>query len=278
MGDLSLDKLLLFVVIAFPGVVAIRVHALWYPTQPKDWKDSLVEAVTFSIINLLVWAVVFPSFVEKFATELATRTSEPEKAIPSTLGFVLNHGAFLAGYALVTPTLFVWLWYQVRRSSVLHRWIRVDHPVRTSWDWAFSRGEPFYVFVHLKAKDENGKQVIKAGYFGGSSYVSTYPQDPDLFIERLHSLKDDGTIGDPIPDSKGLFIRYSECERIEFLRDPGFAKPPSWWRWLRGVQQRRFGNLNLSVEGVWSWPKKLLQYRGSPRPKGRSTMGGKANQ
>ena len=68
MGELSVDKLILFVLIALPGAVSIRVYALWCPTSQKDWKDSLTDAIIYSVIGLAIWVMIAPSQIRSFVT------------------------------------------------------------------------------------------------------------------------------------------------------------------------------------------------------------------
>lgn len=227
MAELTLDKVFLFLLLAMPGVVAIRAYGLWVPSIPKDWKDQLVDAVSFSLLNAFVWYVFFPSIVYGFVTGLFSNDAEPN-SVPKSVVVVLEHVYWIIGYTLLSPIALTYSWYSLR-ASVLHRRLGIDHPVRTAWDWVFLRGDAMYLLFVLKSMGD-GKQTVIVGYFDGSSYVTTYPLEAEIYVERLHVFNPDKTIGRAVPDSKGMLIKYSECERIEFLRDPAFVRRVPFWK------------------------------------------------
>jgi hypothetical protein len=219
MGDFSPEKLFLFILFALPGAVAIRVYALWFPTPVKDWKESVFDAVTYSTIVFAVWYVFFPSAVKDFVTAVVEAqkhgADEPTKTIDTFFGKLFS----LVLYVLVTPFLLTLVW-SFCRQRFFHRFLGFDHPIRTAWDWVFSRKQALYIFFYLKQKNADGSRFVRVGYFNGNSYVTSYPFDAEIYVERVHQLKPDGTVGQPIPGSGGMLIRLSECEFLEFLLDP----------------------------------------------------------
>jgi len=81
-----------------------------------------------------------------------------------------------------------------------------------------------------------------------ASYVSTYPHEPEIFVERVHYVTADGKVGLPVPDGMGMLIKYSECERLEFLRDPGYQPAPA--KMLRLGQLWNYLTMRISTKCI----------------------------
>lgn len=228
MGDLTGEKLLLFVLAALPGALAIRVYSLWCPTPQKDWKESLTDAVIYSVVGLALWVMFYPSAIEGFV-ETAFLTDTVEGSKKGVAFALLQNCYLLLLYAVVTPAALSCIWYFLR-YRVFPRLLGFDHPTRTAWDWVFCRKKPFYLLMHLKSKNAHNQQMVKAGYFNGKSYVAGYPYDPEIYFERVHMVMPDGTIGEAIPCSDGMLIRASEVELFEFLIDPMAPDFVPWYK------------------------------------------------
>ncbi len=65
-------------------------------------------------------------------------------------------------------------------------------------------------------------QVI-AGLFGPSSFASSFPQRQDIYLERLLSLDEDGTVAGWADYSAGALVKMEEVERLEFFEIEGMA-------------------------------------------------------
>lgn len=243
MGPLSAETVFLFLLFALPGAVAIRVYMLYCPMPQKDWKESIGDAVVYSMVGLAGWFLLVPSTIRRFVEGVTQRSEAIEAGSRNkAVGVILDYGWELILYTLVTPAVLSLVWYLIR-LGIGHQYGKFDHPIRTAWDWAFSRTEPVYVYFCLKARNKDGKQDFILGWFNGKSYVTRYPHDPEVFVERIHEMKPDGTPGDPVLDTAGMFIKLSECERLEFLIDPDHPPTTFLQRRLRPV--KRYGR--------WSW-------------------------
>lgn len=230
MGDFSAEKLFLFVLFALPGAIAIRVYFLWCPIQQKDWKESIFDAVLYSTVGLFVWLMLVPQVVQQFVSRVTPQSGSAvgEQAVAA----VIENRGNLALFVFVTPALLSLLWYGLR-FHVLHRWAGVDHPTRTAWDWVFSRRQPVYILFHLKDKD--AKPAILVGYFNGRSFVTSYPLDAEIYVERVHTLSSECGVGPVVENTNGMLIKLSECQHLEFLNDPTPCPLPfrsRAWRWI----------------------------------------------
>lgn len=86
--------------------------------------------------------------------------------------------------------------------------INAVHAQPTSWDWKFSSRKDYWILVTLKDSNQCG------GYFGDKSFVSSEPDERDLYIEKVYSLDDNGDWLDVGP--KAVWIVPSEIKTIEF--------------------------------------------------------------
>lgn len=89
-------------------------------------------------------------------------------------------------------------------------------PTPRAWDFAFAGVEP--TFVRLLTSD--GKWL--GGWYGENSFVSSFPEPREIFIERAHEIKPDGTFGRKQPGSNGLYVRCDDIRAVEIV-DRRFA-------------------------------------------------------
>ncbi|MBA4188255.1 MAG: hypothetical protein C0467_09645 [Planctomycetaceae bacterium] len=237
---------MLFVLFALPGAVAIRVYALWCPTPQKDWKESISDAIIYSFVGLTLWMLIVPEVVKQFLSNVMVQ-KESVNANEQAINAVFASRANLVLFVLITPAVISSVWYFFR-LRLLHRWIGFDHPTRTAWDWVFSRKRPVYILFHLKSKGPDDSQTVRVGYFNGRSYVTSYPLDAEIYVERVHQLDANGQVTQPIPDTNGMLIKLSECERLEFLLDPTpiplTLRQRAWHRTISASRRVRKGCLD----------------------------------
>ncbi len=263
MGEMSVEKLILFFLIALPGAISIRVYALWCPTSQKDWKDSLTDAIIYSVVGLAMWVMLFPTLIRSFVT--TAFLDQPQGGSRRGLAIaLLDHQYLLILYTVVTPVVLACTWYQLRRH-VFPAVFGFDHPTRTAWDWLFERKKNLWLWLHLKQKDANGKAICKGGLFGGTSYVSSYPYDQEIYLEKAYSIDENNQAiievdenGVELDPSKGLLVRGSEIERIEVYEVPETILPTFWGARLHFFQRLR----KLLRRWIWIEPTHVEQDNG----------------
>jgi len=188
----DLDKFVLFVLLVFPGMVAMRVYRLLMPAREIEWKDSLVEAVFFSTVN---FALCLPVLV-----------------LIGRAGFSTDHPYWFAfivmALVLVVPLLVTLSFVKLIRSKLMHG-LQVQYP--TAWDYFFDKRLPCFVRVHLK----------EGGYIGGlyssQSFAAAFPRHGDIYMEVTYRVDKEGTFGAPIEGSKGMLVRAENYTILEFL-------------------------------------------------------------
>ncbi len=195
MSSLTPNTWLLILFALVPGFVANRVFALWCPTQKQDWEKALLEPITWSAINLLFWWwLVLPIL------------QTPFEQLSGWHLLWVN-----AIVCAVSPTILASVWYWFRTREWTHQKLGLDHPTPRGWEFFLRKTPHFFVLFHLK----NGKMV--GGYFGPKSYASTYPQEPEIYVQEIWRVDDDGRFLEKVKGSFGSVIRQSEWERIEFF-------------------------------------------------------------
>jgi hypothetical protein len=191
--ELTIEKLQLFLLVVLPGLVAIRVYDLFCPTDKRDFTTFITDAAMFSLIHLAVW---------------------------SPLLVPLNQGDWARGHfalyslislmVLVVSPAIVSIGFYVLRVKFLFRWIA--HPTPTGWDYFFSNKYPCFLLFHLK----NGKKV--GGYLSSNSFVSQYPRPPEVYVENVWQVDEDGRFVAKIDGSLGMIVRFADCDLIEFFK------------------------------------------------------------
>jgi Family of unknown function (DUF6338) len=195
MPDLTPDKLLLFALFVIPGLVAIRTWSLWCPGPKADWGNSLGEAITYSVLNLAIWHRWIRDITKKPYDDLS----------------IVEVSAAIVLICFLSPAILASGWYKLR-ANVLHQWLGIDHPTPRGWEYHLNKNRRFWVLFHLKS----GKML--GGLYAGSSYAATFPQEPELYVEKVYSVDDNGKNWKEIEDTIGMVIRLSECERLEFFK------------------------------------------------------------
>ncbi len=54
----------------------------------------------------------------------------------------------------------------------------------------------------------------------GKSFVSTYPQPRDIYIQEQFTISADGSIGDRIPNTGGVWLSITDGSIVEWINEP----------------------------------------------------------
>jgi len=195
MGELlTLETLSIFLVFVVPGFVAIKAHDLMVPAARRNFGDSIIEVISYSMVNLALffWAV---SLLHRDGFS----TAHP---------FWYFAGMF--GVLFVGPVLLAVASRWVRQSRWFGRFLL--HPAPTAWDYFFDKRKQVWVLCHLK----DGRMV--GGIHSGESSTASYPHPQDIYIEELWRIDDHGKFVRPIPQTDGGLVQATECRFIEFFK------------------------------------------------------------
>ena len=86
-------------------------------------------------------------------------------------------------------------------------------PVKKPWDWVFARIEPSWVIVHL----HDGRKI--GGIFDKQSYVSSFPNKEQIYLEKVWKLNEQGGFESPIEGSKGIILLGQDISSVELFEN-----------------------------------------------------------
>jgi hypothetical protein len=165
----------------------------------------ILRALAVSAFLDALYALFFGSTLVGLATDKGT-------ALGRATGFAAHPretGAFALLLLFVVPVVAA-----IAEYSVLRRGWRLPltyDPTPRAWDFAFADIEPTYVRVLTVDGTWLG------GWYGESSFVSSFPEPREMFIETAHLMEADGTIGPEQPGSNGLYVRCDDIRAVEFV-------------------------------------------------------------
>lgn len=192
MPDLTIERLQLFLVVVMPGIIAIKVYDLFYPPEKRDFGSSLLEAMAYGLINLAIWGVPLFQINQKAWMEQ----------------HLFEYALLSAGFLAISPALLAWGTVKLRNTRFVSS--RLGYLNKTAWDDFFKRQQECWILFHMK----DGKMM--GGYFGEKSYVSTFPQQPEIYVEEVWRVDDRGAFVEKVEGTLGMVIRQALCERLEF--------------------------------------------------------------
>lgn len=133
-----------------------------------------------------------------------------------------------AAFLFAIPAAMGFLIGVIRQKKLipdLIRKMRLDtfekHHIPTAWDYLFSEVGPTWVIVTLK----DGTKY--RGFFGPDSYVSSDPDERDLYISHAFIERGKGEF-EIVPNTKGIYFKddaVSIVELIEHREEPNDAQP-----------------------------------------------------
>jgi len=211
---LNPEALTLFLYFVVPGFVAIQVYDAIVPSERRNFGESVIQVVSYSLITnvLLFWT--FP---------ILSAINAPAFRSAQAWAYVLGNAVFIALSVFLVPSALALAVYNSRtgRSGFFNRVLRrfgVQHvaldPMPTAWDKFFSRRDPCFIIFHMK----NGDLI--AGAFSTKSFASAYPAEQQVYVEQLLTIdkgtKTLGLMDHPLGQA-GVIIKFEDCDYIETI-------------------------------------------------------------
>lgn len=200
-------ELLLLLLLVLPGTVYQFVRTRLRGPSPDDAGalSRVLRALGVSALLIAVYALVAGPQI----AGLLTRAQSQDLS-------TLRPLAALALLLLVLVPALLAAGDHARRLKTLKpsKLLRAYDPTPRAWDDAFTNRDPCYVRV-LTA---DGRYI--GGWYGEDSFVSSYPEPREIFLETAHLMDPDGKIGDEVPHSAGLYIRCDDVQSVEFVAPP----------------------------------------------------------
>jgi len=196
LSTLELKHLFLFLIFVVPGFVSMHVYGLLRSREKISLKDSIFEAIAFSLVNLtlMIWAVV--PLLDSSKTGLFTKSPWQY--------YMLFLTVLLVTPSLLAVVLFNALSFLARKNVILLL-------APNAWDDYFLRREPCWVIAHL----DDGRRI--GGWYGDKSYASLYPNSGHIYLEELWQIDKTGKFDQKVPGSKGIILRPKDYKLIEFF-------------------------------------------------------------
>ncbi|MFD0024690.1 DUF6338 family protein [Streptomyces sp. NPDC058382] len=202
----------LVVLFVLPGVTYQFLRERWRGPVPgeRDLGERVLRAVAASVVlDALYLVAVGPQLVRFVHRARAggwgATAQQPRSA--GLLGLVLFIVVPAAAAGAVT-------WWQRRRRAARYG------STPTAWDHLFRRSGPCFVRMRLR----DGAWV--GGWYGRRSYATSYPQEPEIFLESAWLMRADGSFVRPVRDSAGIHIRAADTDVLELLSPPAAVVTP----------------------------------------------------
>lgn len=195
----NLNEIVIVILFIIPGFVFSRIMGFAFPSRARNatqiMLDSLAAScVSYAFLSPLVWWLL----------QLEHK--------PGVYGWLL------AGWFLVLflfPVVSALILIRVSDSAA-GRWTRellhFKHPDPKAWDFFFRQGRSSWVVATLK------DGTLLAGLFSTDSFASAFPNEEDLYLERVCTLSDDGKITGLSDGTEGAIIRAENIKLLEFYR------------------------------------------------------------
>lgn len=194
MPELKAEYLFLFLAFVVPGFISMHVYGLRRPVKAIALKDSILEAVTFSLINvsILFWPIL--NILE-----------------PSVSGFTWHTYWKAIGILIVAPMIWPLVYVWATDWLAEKGWLLQTAP--TSWDHFFRSTGSCWVLIRL-----TNDQLI-GGRYGPNSYASTFPEAGHLYIEEIWTVDQEGRFLARVDKTKGMILRPTDYKTIELFED-----------------------------------------------------------
>lgn len=183
----------LFLLFFLPGFISLKVYDLLVPSEPRDFNKSILDAVAYSTLN----------FIALFWLIALMRSSE----MPVWLWYVSLLFVGI-GMPALWPKLFVW----IRDQPWFTKRARTPASISRVWDSLFIQREQYWVIAHLKDRRKIG------GVFSVNSFASSSPAPPEIYLEEVWQLDENGCFDHAIERTAGILILGEELVALELFR------------------------------------------------------------
>lgn len=240
----TLTQFLLIVTFIVPGIVyqTVRARYLGDVPQNQDLAAKVLRALAASTFLALLYVIALTEQV----TSVLSAT--PEEALDYSQDNAGACARWIISLVFVIPAVLAWAvsrwpWLKFRGVQLLG-WLGrknrelVPGPVRqwglaletrtknptglrfdstpTAWDWAIDHGATDRGFVRVL--DAEGQWW--GGAFGGSSYFSTFPEEPAIYVEAAWTMSAEGVFVGEQTSTKGAWIPCKDARVVQFVSPP----------------------------------------------------------
>lgn len=201
-------------VLVLPGVVWMTVRTAVRGRVPhdRDIAARVLQALVVSAILDTVYVLAFGSaLVDGVKDAGRGQTPHPRLAAAALLFLAVALPAALAYVFRGRPT---WTSVPTRLGDVRLPLTSSGYDsAPTAWDKKAPGLGGHWIRIRI------ADQTWIGGWYGNDSYISTYPEPRDIFIEDQHHVAADGTIGSRVDGSAGVWLAVKDGDVVEWI-DP----------------------------------------------------------
>lgn len=206
--------LTLFLFFVVPGFVSIKVYDLLVPSEQRNFGNSIIEVIGFSIINLLPWSLILALMNWLPGQRVINVRSVVNEVSSLRFDLLPEEYAVLIGALFVSPALLTFVFFLSLSSPRFRKFVSLPRQHPTGWDHFFNPKEPCWILFHLKNEQKVG------AYYGSKSSASVFPHVQQVYVEELYEVNKEGKWGDkPYPGTKGAIITREDCNVIELFTE-----------------------------------------------------------
>ncbi len=201
------QQLVIALLFVLPGFVYQALRSRLRGPAPDDSNatNRVLRALGVSAGLASVYAAVVGPYLAGLAE---TRPAHPGGAA-GLLAHVRQVGLLSLLLVFVVPAALAGADYWRLRKGLSLR-LAYD-PTPRAWDYAFREIEPTYVRVLTT----DGTWI--GGWFGENSFVSSYPEPREMFIQTAHLMDADGSFGAEQVGTNGMYVRCDDIRAVEFV-------------------------------------------------------------
>ncbi|GAB3259850.1 DUF6338 family protein [Kineosporia babensis] len=208
-----------FLVMVLPGVVhaAVRTRYAGLRGHDRDMSSRILQALLVSTLLDAFYLVVYLLVRGERANAMLVnpRAWAPQHLREIAWGLLILGIVLPAALAFIAYGPLTWVPVSTRRGL---RWLRLPgkrrsaySPTPTAWDFAAPRRGGCWVRIRISESTWVG------GWMGANSYLSTYPEPRDIFIEDQHHVNELGEIKEPVANSAGVWVSLPEGAIVEWI-------------------------------------------------------------
>lgn len=200
-------------VLVLPGVVwtSVRTAVRGRLPHDRDVTARVLQALAISAVLDTVYVVVFGSaLVDGLRAGVRGQSAHPRLGAAGLLLLAVVVPAALAYLAHGRPT-----WRAVKTPvGVVRLPLSASgyDTAPTAWDKKAPGLGGHWIRIRVADRTWVG------GWFGNDSYVSTYPEPRDLYVEEQHHVDSSGVIGPPVEGSAGFWLALKEGDTVEWVK------------------------------------------------------------
>jgi len=190
----NIDSIYLAIGFLVPGLIVLFIRAQFLTGTTPPHAQSMLSYLTISVIY---YAFVLPiiDFVLSFREQ-------------SYLQFIAWFSLIFVGPVFFGLLLGVNIQKQIFRRILQSIGLNPVHVMPTAWDWKFGGMKEQWVLVTLK------DDACIAGFCGAGSFISSDPDERDIYIELIYDIGEDNNW---YPRGEtSILIAHGEIKTVEF--------------------------------------------------------------